>query len=47
MSVSPDTLEDEVEPYLLRSELLMRTRRGRCVTPKAYLLLGLTQPKPD
>jgi holliday junction DNA helicase RuvB len=36
MSVSSDTLEDEVEPFLLRSELLTRTRRGRCVTPKTF-----------
>jgi Holliday junction DNA helicase RuvB len=32
MSVSSDTLEDEVEPYLLRSELIVRTARGRCLT---------------
>lgn len=43
MSVSPDTLEDEVEPYLLRSELLMRTRRGRCVTTKAFHHLGMKE----
>lgn len=36
MNVSGDTLEDEVEPFLLRSELLIRTRRGRMATPKAY-----------
>ena len=36
MNVSSDTLEDEVEPFLLRSELLVRTRRGRMATPKAY-----------
>jgi len=36
MNVSSDTLEDEVEPFLLRSELLTRTRRGRCVTPKTF-----------
>jgi Holliday junction DNA helicase RuvB len=41
MSVSADTLEDEVEPFLLRSELLIRTRRGRCVTPKAFELLQI------
>ena len=44
MSVSADTLEDEVEPFLLRSELLVRTRRGRCVTPQAYALLKLIAP---
>lgn len=36
MNVSGDTLEDEVEPFLLRSELLVRTRRGRIATPGAY-----------
>lgn len=41
MSVSADTLEDEVEPFLLRTELLIRTRRGRCVTPKAFELLKM------
>ena len=36
MNTSTDTLEDEVEPFLLRMELLMRTPRGRVATPKAY-----------
>jgi len=36
MNVSGDTLEDEVEPFLLRSELIVRTRRGRIATEKAY-----------
>jgi Holliday junction DNA helicase RuvB len=36
MNNSPDTLEDEIEPYLLRSELLVRTPRGRVATTKAY-----------
>ena len=36
MNVSGDTLEDEVEPFLLRSELIVRTRRGRLATPKAF-----------
>lgn len=36
MSVSSDTLEDEVEPFLLRSELIVRTSRGRCATPTAF-----------
>ncbi|MHC4399670.1 MAG: Holliday junction branch migration DNA helicase RuvB, partial [Planctomycetota bacterium] len=29
MNLAPDTLIDEVEPYLLRSELVVRTPRGR------------------
>jgi len=36
MNVSSDTLEDEVEPFLLRSELILRTRRGRIATDKAF-----------
>ena len=41
MSVSADTLEDEVEPFLLRSEYVIRTQRGRCVTAKAYEMFKL------
>jgi Holliday junction DNA helicase RuvB len=36
MNTSPDTLQDEVEPFLLRSELVVRTPRGRIVTAKTY-----------
>lgn len=32
MGVSSDTLEDEVEPFLLRSEMIIRTQRGRMIT---------------
>jgi Holliday junction DNA helicase RuvB len=39
MSVSADTLEDEVEPFLLRSEYLIRTQRGRCATAKSFALI--------
>ncbi len=44
MNVSGDTLEDEVEPFLLRSELIVRTRRGRVATPKAYEHLRREMP---
>jgi Holliday junction DNA helicase RuvB len=44
MNLAPDTLTDEVEPYLLRSELVVRTPRGRVVTPKAYQHLNVTPP---
>jgi holliday junction DNA helicase RuvB len=47
MSVSSDTLEDEVEPFLLRSEYLIRTQRGRCATAKSFALLNLPNPKSD
>ncbi len=36
MNTSADTLEDEVEPFLLRSEFVVRTPRGRVVTSRAY-----------
>jgi Holliday junction DNA helicase RuvB len=44
MNLAPDTLTDEVEPYLLRSELVVRTPRGRVVTAKTYDHLKLTPP---
>jgi Holliday junction DNA helicase RuvB len=44
MNTSTDTLEDEVEPFLLRSELVVRTPRGRVVTAKAYQHLGWKTP---
>jgi len=36
------TLEDVYEPYLLQNGFLIRTPRGRCVTPKSYEHLGIT-----
>jgi Holliday junction DNA helicase RuvB len=45
MNLEPDTLADEVEPYLLRSELLIRTPRGRVATAKAYEHLKLSPPE--
>jgi Holliday junction DNA helicase RuvB len=36
MNLATDTLSDEVEPFLLRSELVVRTPRGRVVTSKAF-----------
>jgi len=44
MNLSPDTLSDEVEPYLLRSELVVRTPRGRIATAKAYEHLKMSPP---
>jgi Holliday junction DNA helicase RuvB len=41
MNLPPDTLIDEVEPYLLRSELVVRTPRGRKLTAAACDHLGL------
>ena len=46
MNVAIDTLRDEVEPYLLRREYVIRTPRGRLATSAAYLHLGLPEPPP-
>jgi Holliday junction DNA helicase RuvB len=40
MNTAPDTLVDEVEPYLLRTNLVVRTPRGRKATAAAYEHLG-------
>jgi holliday junction DNA helicase RuvB len=42
----PDTLEDAVEPFLLRCGLLQRTPRGRIATLGAYAHLGRPAPAP-
>jgi Holliday junction DNA helicase RuvB len=41
---SPETIEDAVEPFLLRAGLLERTPRGRMATPDAWRQLGLEPP---
>lgn len=46
MNVPSDTLADEVEPFLLREQYIVRTTRGRMATPKAYQHLG-HEPKPQ
>jgi holliday junction DNA helicase RuvB len=47
MNVAADTLEDEIEPFLLRSEFVVRTTRGRMTLPPAYEHLGLpASPQP-
>ena len=40
MNLPADTLSDEVEPFLLREQFVVRTPRGRVATPKAFQLLG-------
>ena len=45
MNTSADTLEDEIEPFLLRSELVVRTPRGRVVTVGAYQHLNVSPPE--
>jgi holliday junction DNA helicase RuvB len=41
-----DTVEDAVEPFLLRCGLLQRTPRGRVATAAAYAHLGRSVPPP-
>jgi holliday junction DNA helicase RuvB len=47
MNVSVDTLKDEVEPYLLRREFVVRSPRGRQALHTAYLHMGLPEPPPE
>ncbi len=47
MNLATDTLIDEVEPYLLRAGLVVRTPRGRRVTPEGYVHLGVEPPEGD
>lgn len=44
MNTVVDTLADEVEPFLLRSELILRTPRGRVATAKAFAHMKLEPP---
>jgi Holliday junction DNA helicase RuvB len=44
MNLAVDTLSDEVEPYLLRREYIIRTPRGRRATAAAYRHLNLPEP---
>lgn len=39
------TIEDMIEPFLIREGMITRTPRGRALTPAAYKHLGLTKPK--
>jgi Holliday junction DNA helicase RuvB len=45
MNLPSDTLSDEIEPYLLREQFIVRTPRGRMASPRAYQLLGKTMKK--
>nr|WP_231954264.1 Holliday junction branch migration DNA helicase RuvB [Pirellulimonas nuda] len=45
MNTAIDTLTDEVEPFLLRSELVVRSPRGRRLTQLGYAHLGETPPE--
>jgi len=45
MNIPADTLEDEIEPYLLREGLIQRTPRGRVVTAAGWQHVGKEAPK--
>ncbi|MGH7737008.1 MAG: Holliday junction branch migration DNA helicase RuvB [Candidatus Tyrphobacter sp.] len=44
LSEDAETLEDVVEPYLLKEQYLRRTASGRRATPQAYRALGVAAP---
>ncbi len=44
LSLPADTLEDDIEPFLLRSGLIQRTPRGRIACEKAFQHLGRPMP---
>ena len=44
LSEERGTIEDVLEPYLIQQGYLMRTARGRMLTPKAWRYLGLNPP---
>jgi Holliday junction DNA helicase RuvB len=44
MNLAIDTLIDEVEPFLLRSELVVRSPRGRKLTTAGFEHLGVAPP---
>lgn len=43
MNLPADTLSDEIEPYLLREQYIVRSPRGRVATERAFNLLGKTE----
>jgi len=47
MNISSDTLEDDVEPFLLRSGWVVRSPRGRVLTDRAYQHLGIPHDQFD
>jgi Holliday junction DNA helicase RuvB len=49
MNLPADTLSDEIEPYLLREQYIVRTPRGRTATMRAYKTLGreMKPQRPD
>src|SRR6516225_2503446 len=46
MNLPTDTLSDEIEPYLLREQFIVRTPRGRLAMPRAFQQLGRPMKRP-
>jgi Holliday junction DNA helicase RuvB len=46
MNLPSDTLSDEIEPFLLREQFIVRTPRGRLAMPRAFALLGRVPKSP-
>ncbi len=44
LSEQRDMLEEVIEPYLLQTGLLIRTPRGRCLSPAGWEYLGMDAP---
>lgn len=47
ISEERETIEDVLEPFLIQQGFIMRTPRGRMVTPHAYSHFGLKSPQPE
>ena len=45
MNLATDTLSDEIEPYLLREQYIVRSPRGRVAVQRAYTALGKAAPQ--
>src|SRR5436305_649969 len=46
MNLAADTRSDEIEPYLLREQYIIRSPRGRVAMPRAFSAVGRTPPRP-
>jgi Holliday junction DNA helicase RuvB len=44
LSEERDTIEEVVEPFLLKLGFLQRTPRGRIISPSGYKYLGIKTP---
>jgi Holliday junction DNA helicase RuvB len=44
LNTSPDSLEEDIEPFLLRSGLVVRTPRGRIARTRAYQHMRIPEP---